>query len=263
MPKGRPEKLTSDLKARIAAIQKQRVDKGKPFLKAPAMRRELLRRYHDNLKKQGLANGDITRELNRADKKLFPGVDCIRGYLHDLNPELKEPKEIDKIWHLGLLGKGSLEKGSLEKYDMSPEAITYILRVQNWVSKQKGIHPVTIREAKWISRLYDVIENNKNRWHKPLEHALWKVAVVYAAYEMIYEISNTGTEVDTRDIDKHLLKGEREFTLETVYKNTVIDKAFEAALYQYKGIGTAKHYLKYKENAEKEVNNEGPHKATQ
>ena len=254
MPKGRPEKLTSDIKARIAVIQKRRVDKGKPFLKAPAMRRELLRRYLDNLKKQGLANGDIARELNRADKKLFPGVDSIRRYLQDLNPELKKPKEIDKPWHLGLLGKGLLEK-----YDMSPEAITYILRVQNWASKRTGIHPVTIREAKWISRLYDVIENNKNRWHKPLERALWKAATIYAAYEMIYEISNTGTEVDTRDIDKHLLKGEREFTLETVYKNTVIDKAVEAALYQYKGLGTAKHYLEYQENVKKEVENERTH----
>jgi len=249
MPKGRPEKLTADIKARITAIQKQRLDKGKPLLKAPPMRRELLRKYSENLKRQGLANGDILRELDRADKKLFPGVDSIRRFLHDLNPKLKEPKEIDNPWHLGLSGK----------YDMSPEAITYILKVQDWVSEQANIHPITIREARWISRLYDVIKNNISHWHKPLERALWKASVIYAAYEMIYEMSNIGADVDTRDLDKHLMKGESEFTLETVYKNTEIDKAIEAALYQYKGLGTAKHYLEYRENVKKEVDNERSH----
>jgi len=150
----------------------------------------------------------------------------------------KEGSPLDKTWHWD----------TLEEHPLSAEAIYYILRINKWAAS-KNIHPVTIREAKWITRLYSVIENNREHWPKPLESALWKVSFTYASYQMICDLSKT--DFDTRDIDESLLQGNRQFTLR-VMDNPVIENAIEAALYQHEGLGTAKHHLEYLTGTEKD-----------
>ena len=174
---------------------------------------------------------ELKDKIERMDE-ISPSEETLIKMISDARN--KEPNPLDTAWHLG----------TLNEYPLSAEAIHYILKIQIWTSS-KHIHPVTIREAKWISRLYSVIENNKSRWLKPLEKSLWKVSFIYASYEMICALSKT--DFDIHNLDEYLLQGNRQFTLKMI-DNPALKNAIQAARYQHKGLGAAKHYLRFLEN---------------
>jgi len=185
------------------------------------------------------------KELKASVEDKIPQVNyTIRTYQSikkKLLPKLAEIKAsgLDNPWSLG----------TLVKHPLPAEIIPQILKVKEWATG-KHLPVVSNRQAKWISRLYAVIKDNKSHWNKPLERSLWKASFIYTSYEIICDL--TQTDPDTSEMDKVILKGEHEFTLGTVYKKPNIDKAVEAATYQYYGLGKAKHYLEYLENLEKE-----------
>jgi hypothetical protein len=170
----------------------------------------------------------------------------------------------DAPWHLGLLDNPSplLDKHLFAAEVFTAEAIGHIIRVKEWATKDKDTLPVTIRIAKWISRLYSLIEDDKKRWSKPLERSFWKVAFIYASYELLCEISLTS--FNTSEMDGHLSKGESDFMRAVVWKQpdlkhyseflksggqeTLVEKAISATMYQYGGLGSARHYLEYLES---------------
>lgn len=100
----------------------------------------------------------------------------------------KEPKPLDKPWQLGFM----------REYDISPQAVPYICRVQEWAAIKKEAE-VTVRQALWISRLYALrIKDIYRASEEEISH-LWTVSHLYAYYEIICEIS--GVDFDTTELD--------------------------------------------------------------
>jgi hypothetical protein len=94
-----------------------------------------------------------------------------------------EPSPLDKPWHLG----------TLKDYPLPLEALPYVLGAlesQNQLARHREL---TIRQAFWISRLYNLAE---------LKDYLWELAWHYAFHERISEISRTA--FDTSEYDRML-----------------------------------------------------------
>ncbi len=171
-----------------------------------------------------------------------PGISAIQKYMPALKKKWQDIQEtgLDNSWHLG----------TLREHPLSAEAVHLCLKINKLLAKEnKIIKPVTIREAEWIAQLYSYIEHNKTQWRKSWELSLWSAASVYAAYQILCDISNT--DMDTRELDGALLQGRRQFVLYWA-SNPVINNAVMAALYQRKGLGTAAHYLEYLKGTEKD-----------
>jgi len=189
MPRGRPPKLTHEIAAKISKIQKDRERKGMPLLKAPAVRKALLRDIRENSRKQGKTESEIRIEYEKADKQL-PGNDSIRNFIRELTKKdkLNEPFSI----------------ASLENCPISPEAIPAVLRVWEYHTKAKQQvessgksgkdWEFTIRMAKWAARLSGIIKDTQK---------LSEWAYRYADAEYLYGL--LGHPFDSTGLDQWLL----------------------------------------------------------
>jgi hypothetical protein len=186
--KGRPEKLTDDLKRWIVLHQQGRKKK----LKATAIRADM-RDFIEAELRQEIKDLDPpwTEELIQEEiDNLLPGLSIIQKFLKPTNEKLDTPSVLDNPWHLGTIRGNPLPA----------EAIPYILAVQKW-TKDKNVQPLTIRQAFWISQLYSL-------WGKlPLKEkelrSLWAGAGGYAWYEQISEMSGI-IHPDTTILDEAL-----------------------------------------------------------
>ena len=191
MPRGRPKKLTSKMADRIINIQLDRVKRGDPMLKAPAMRRHLLQWYRETLRARGMADDKIESTVENADKELFPGVSTIQKFI----AEIKD-SPLDKPFSLG----------ALKDHPISPETLPMVLRVwadilakaEAEVEAEVDVQvqmTFTIRHALWVARLSKLFNDPED---------IWGLAFWYSVRERAYEA--IGEDMDTSDLDTELLK---------------------------------------------------------
>ena len=101
----------------------------------------------------------------------------------------RNPSALDEPWHLGLMGK--------PEYDITPEAVPYILMVKAWAEQSLNVFkqqhgPITARQALWISRLYGFTEYVRRRDPKwDFEFFLFQWSEAYSCRERVCELSNT------------------------------------------------------------------------
>ena len=142
--KGRPEKLTDELKRWIFTMQKGRKKK----LKAPELRKGL-RIVIEDQRREELAKQGIKVDkaaFNEDIESRLPGISSIQKYLSEQDPD--KVSKLDKPWHLGTL---ELEDNPLPP--LPAEAIRHTLLLQGW-AKTNNEQPLTIRHVLWASRLY-------------------------------------------------------------------------------------------------------------
>jgi hypothetical protein len=96
----------------------------------------------------------------------------------------------DQPWHMGSLDEPN--------YRLPSEAIPYILKVQD--ESRKFGWEITIRQAKWISRLCGI---------KTIQQtdSLSRVSRAYAMYERSWEIAKLPSPCNTSTFDKSLIDG--------------------------------------------------------
>jgi len=113
----------------------------------------------------------------------YPGVSAVSKELKQLRQvdgsRPSKAKELDRPWHLL----------TLATYDISPEAIPYVMRVQ--ATRIQIGFPLTIREARWVARLSLFVDS---MIQKPLKKRgtidvlLMSLSVRYARGERILEL---------------------------------------------------------------------------
>jgi len=196
--------LTDDVKRLIAKIYRQ--DKTQPA-------KVVLNKVHEEL---GQTEWPKLSVIQRELKKNKDNDVTLQSDAGVENPE--------SSWHLGLMAK----------YNMLPEAVLYILTVQDWLEKYPDWlnnpppqEPLSIREALWVGRLYCVID--ESRFKKPkylpsIARFLYLWAKAYASREHICELS--GTPFDTSNLDKGFRKLGLPFTAGKTTAVFYSDKSF-------------------------------------
>lgn len=123
----------------------------------------------------------------------------------------EKSKNLDVLWHIGLLSQDDLRT----KYpELTAEAIEVITDAQKWAEKEriefvveKGLYPtrhgITLRQALWIARLHKVVRKYMGNYIREI----WRVAYVYSAYELKCKLSST--EFDTWEFDRALRKASK------------------------------------------------------
>jgi hypothetical protein len=102
--------------------------------------------------------------------------------------------------------------------EITPEAIPYIIEIQRWAPLQMmsishlPYPPVTVRQAKWVSRilpLFFAIFRPTNETSDIELGWLYKWSRVYAIHERLYELTGKKEVFETSELDAGLLRGDR------------------------------------------------------
>jgi hypothetical protein len=159
-------------------------------------------------KDRAFAKLNITERTYQSIKKQeLPGVKILKASI----PE--------NTWSLGALRNTN---------EITPDTVPHIIEMQKWASMQKEsiteqpFPPVTVRQAKWISRilpLYFVIFSHDETLTavnlpdvNPLSIKLgwlWRWSKVYSINERKYEMAGKQGAFDTSELDAALLRGDR------------------------------------------------------
>lgn len=126
----------------------------------------------------------IAQELDSEIRSKFPNE--ITPTFETLLKKISEARKhvanpLDEVWNLGIL----------EDYPLPSESIPYILEIQ----ESETLFRVTIRQAKWISKLIHVVKDIK---------LLGRISWYYAFYEKISIISHSGP-FNTSKYDRFLV----------------------------------------------------------
>lgn len=130
---------------------------------------------------------ELTQELlvdieERYPKEIPPSEETVIKMISKARNH--EPSPLDRPWHLGVLN--NLQ--SLGIPDISAEAVKRIQEIQLALSTDNR-PPLTIRQAKWISKLHFLIPDN----------TIYNVSYLYSSYELVCLVSDT--TFDTTEID--------------------------------------------------------------
>jgi hypothetical protein len=157
------------------------------------------------------------KELKAATEKekAYAKLDIsIRTYQTLLKEELPMVKMIktsspENIWSLGSCANVG---------EISPEAVPYLLELKGWALKQKMslnynyYPPVTVRQAKWVSRILPMYLRN----YRPGEEInevglawLWQWSRAYSINERSYDLGGKEGVFDTSELDAAMLRGDR------------------------------------------------------
>lgn len=197
--RGRPEKLTDNLKLFIIKLQRDRKKK----LKAPAVQSEIRNYLEKEIKAQAREQElKLSSEaIKETIEERLPGLSSIQKYLSD-NKDRDKPSELDNTWHLGTI--------SNDKHPIPAEALPYIFLVQIFLDEEPDFfknpppqEPLTIRQAIWISRLYSMIraeQFKKIKYQKSIAAFLFGWAKAYSQREI--ECQLAGIDFDTTSLDK-------------------------------------------------------------
>lgn len=171
---GRPEKLTDELKVEIIKVLQR-----SPRKRAPAIQYDI----------QLYIEKKLGHKLSPEEKKgLLPGTSLIGKYVKPIRkPILTHTEKPDPLWNIG----------TLEQFPLSAESIPHILKVQ---SLDSGLFKVTIQQAKWIARLYKVIQDIDK---------LREISRHYAMYEKICKLAKIDN-IDTSKFDRALMTSPKE-----------------------------------------------------
>lgn len=202
--KGRPEKLTDDLKRWIVTHQQGRKKK----LKATAILADMRSHIEKQLQEENSKRESPWAEslLQSEVENKLPGLSAIQKFLKPVNAKLDEPSPLDTPWHLG----------TLKENPLPVEVISNVLAIKDWGEKHPDIFgnphkPLTIRQAIWASRLHSVykllLAGKTKGMNKKMDvdKWLWEWSDAYAQYERICELS--GTPPNTTALDRGLWSG--------------------------------------------------------
>ena len=164
---GRPAKLTDELKREISRIRLHH----KKQWKAPDIRNELRflleEKQRKDVNEKGLNWEDAL--IRDEAERLLPGLSSIQKYLKNTKGNYDKEQEEDNPWSLS----------SLTNFPIPPEALPSVLEV--WLRTRYEFLYFTIREAKWVSRLYPMLKDDIV--------GLKRVAGFYAQEELLNEVS--------------------------------------------------------------------------
>jgi hypothetical protein len=132
--------------------------------------------------------------IKDKEDRYWPGLSTVQKIMADIARRRKEIKDEgapqDQPWSIG----------TLEKYPISPEALPTVLKAwvyfQEHISWEDETHPFSIRVAKWVARLYRVIDE--------MEY-LVNTAWVYSIREQATELA--GTEMNNLILDITVYEG--------------------------------------------------------
>jgi hypothetical protein len=141
-----------------------------------------LRATSSNEKREKLAQEILAEIEERYPKETPPTEETIIKMISRARNH--KPSPLDKPWHLGVLN----DLQSLGIPDISAEAVKRIQEIQFFVSSNNLI-PLTIRQAKWISKLHRLITDN----------TIYNYSHLYSSYELVCSVSDT--PFDTTKID--------------------------------------------------------------
>ena len=149
-----------------------------------------------------------TKGLDRNFGPDFPSVSSVSVELTKYRKKYEERSpeviELDEPWHVI----------SLSKYDLPADALPIILEI--WLSRLQ-LSPLTIREARWVARLYHVI---------PDIRLLEYEASSYASHERIAELLDLTGRVSARPhkaTHPHIERNVNDILLYQNVTNKVID----------------------------------------
>jgi hypothetical protein len=147
------------------------------------------------------------RTYQTIKKEELPGVKMLKASI----PE--------NTWSLGAFGNTN---------EITPEAIPHIIEMQKWASAQKEsitdrpLPPVTIRQAKWVSRIlpiyFAIVRQNKTLSAVNFPEIdpssvklswLWRWSKAYSIDERLYDLAGKKGAFNTTELDAALIRGDR------------------------------------------------------
>jgi len=151
----------------------------------------ILRATSTQTKREQLAQEILAEIEERYPNEIPPSEETIMKMIS--NARNHQPSALDRPWHLGVLN--NLQ--GLGILDISAEAVKRIQEIQSALLSDNR-PPLTIRQAKWISKFHRLIPDN----------TIYNYAHLYASYELVCSVSNTPfdtTQIDTliNDWDKY------------------------------------------------------------
>jgi hypothetical protein len=154
----------------------------------PEIKELIAERALGNDKSRNIIAQDLDSEIrNKYPNEIPPTFETLLKRISEARKHAIDP--LDEAWNLG----------TLEDYPLPSESIPYILKIQ----ETEGPFRVTIRQAKWISKLIHVIRDIE---------LLDRISWYYAFYEKISIISHSGP-FTTSKYDKYLVNPKKQKTL--------------------------------------------------
>jgi len=143
-------------------------------------RRALAVRLHDLIERMG--------EISPTEDTLARMISEARN---------KQPSELDQPWSIG----------ACSQYNILPDIIPTLIRLQKLKAiYDEGESPgnITIREARWVARLYPVAEPVIDRLFKNEEGSLWWLSLIVNGYVQRERVSEQMNEQypNTSDLDR-------------------------------------------------------------
>ena len=162
--------LTNDVRRCIAEVYLEN-----PNYRAPKIREEVISR--------------LPKIYPYADPD-WPGLSIVQKELKKIrkrdNEKSPESKGLDRPW----------STASMAKYPIPPEALPSVLQAWVYVREHLNI-PFTVRQAKWVVRLYAVIKDIPD---------LASEALNYAQMELTASIMEPDAELSTQGVDLNLFE---------------------------------------------------------
>ena len=176
--------------------------------------------FNSPLDRYKLAEEIIAEIRNDYPDEIPPTQETIVHIISKARARNKKSGLLDREFSLS-----DLNKPELEIQNLSAEAIRHIMRVQSYLASEHnyvGHKLLTIRQARWVARLYATVMENlsmppgKSTIDLPAIQ-LWQAAYIYAERELVCEIAEMS--FDTSILDKGLRKGMDE--LREAYRSQV------------------------------------------
>ena len=162
----------------------------------------------------------ILRNKNSKIPSSWPSISTVQKALAKVRKKMKEMPEdpLHKPWNMG----------TIDQYPIPPDTIPFVLKVwklqEEKVYKFRQMKPpfdlaLSIREAKWVSRLCHVIPDDIEK--------LSRTAAIYANWEELTE--RAGQSFNSTELDYDLVKPERPLPEELIaIKEQVSSKATQS-----------------------------------
>jgi len=119
----------------------------------------------------------------------------------------KQPSELDQPWSIG----------ACDEYNIPPDIIPILISLQKLKDKDQGesrLWKMTIREARWVARLFPVAEPLVNKAFTDEESSLWWLSLIVSSYMQRERVSEQMNEQypNTSDLDRLYFANEDPFS---------------------------------------------------
>lgn len=193
----------------------------------------------------GYTGKDLKKNVERSLKRKGLHYNFSERTYQNIKTEISHnigDNTLDKPWDMG----------SLNDNPISSESIPILLSLQN-SKRSEGQLMITVREAKWLSRLYSLgqfVDTSSDRLQSVNTMATW--AQAYAVREKVCELA--GIDCDTSDLDRGLLgdfsasleKWEWRYLVDAIGGHSIKDeKTFRTTVYTLETMLVEIEFLRY------------------